>query len=134
MIKLKAPKDMTAMEFVAHLEILASREMLAKNLEGWSITLQGLRKELSEPAPNQFTPDQLASMRECQRGNWNYAAMDENEVVFLYETAPSMDKEGYWEANNGCYQESHLAFLSDVLCLDKKSFICFADYAPLEGK
>ena len=134
MIKQKAPRDMTATEFVAHLEIIASREMLSKNTEGWAITLQGLHKELSEPAPNPFTPDQLASMRECQRGDWNYAAMDENDVVFLYETAPSIDKDGYWEANNGSYQESHLAFLSDVLCLDKKSIIRLADYAPLEEK
>ena len=81
-----------------------------------------------------FTSDQLASMRECQRGDWNYAAMDDDDVVFLYETEPRMDKDGYWEANNEYYQESHLAFLSDVLCLNKNAFICFADYAPLEEK
>ena len=83
---------------------------------------------------NTFTDDQIASMRECQRGDWNYAAMDANDVVFIYETAPRIDKDGYWEANNRNYQESHLAFLSDVLCLNKKAYIRFADYAPLEGK
>ena len=128
----KAPKDMTAMEFVAHLEILASREMLAKNLEGWSITLQGLRKELSEPAPNQFTPDQLAWMREEQRNGFNYAAIDFDGEVRLFERKPMKDCT-HWNKNAGSNSKSNGkgSWLSKLLSVDDPEPLCFSDYAPL---
>ena len=139
MLKQKAPKDMTAVEFVAHLEIIASREMLAKNLEGWAITLQGLRKELSEPAPNPFTPDQLAWMRVEQiYRKINYAACENNGTIVFFEDKPnkSMVAEGRWASRLG-YREvvaSQYAFLADVLSPDDTEPLCFADYAPLEEK
>lgn len=128
MIKQKAPKDMTATEFVGHLELVASREMLAKNLEGWAITLQGLRKELSEPAPNPFTDDQLAWMREMQRMGFNYATQEGSQgFCYIYERNPKTDL-GYFS------RVGRLSFLSKCLVADDPEPMCFADYAPLEEK
>lgn len=135
MIKPKAPKDMTATEFVEHLELVASREMLAKNTEGWAITLQGIRRELSEPAPSPFTPDQLAWMRVEQLDGFAYAAMDFDREVRLFGAKPENDgthwngKRGYSEKSIGIY-----SWLGAHMIHDDPEPLCFADYAPLEGK
>ena len=135
MIKPKAPKDMTATEFVAHLEIVASREMLAKNLEGWAITLQGLRKELLEPAPNPFTPDQLAWMREEQRNGYRYAAKDLDGNCYLFTHKP-IKEDHCWELEkqDHRYSDRRDGFLEKILSFDDPEPLCFADYAPLEEK
>ena len=135
MLKQKAPKDMTAVEFVAHLEIIASREMLAKNLEGWAITLQGLRKELSEPAPNPFTPDQLAWMRIKQGEGYRYAAMDFDNEVRLFGEKPDNDGT-HWNGQSGYIEQSIglWSWMRDYLSTDDPEPLCFADYAPLEEK
>ena len=140
MIKPKAPKDMTATEFVEHLELVASREMLAKNTEGWAITLQGIRRELSEPAPNPFTPDQLAWMREEQRNGFNYAGMNcagitFGEAVELYEKKPMKDCT-HWNKISGSNSKSsgNGSWLERFLSIDDPEPLCFADYAPLGGK
>ena len=133
MIKQKAPKDMTATEFVAHLEIIASREMLAKNLEGWAITLQGLRKELSEPAPNPFTPDQLAVMREHQRNGINFAVNNSGFSLLFYKKKPYIEN-NVWKPLDGFVTsiQPSISFLGAALEINE--VICFADYAPLEEK
>ena len=135
MIKQKAPKDMTATEFVEHLELVASREMLAKNTEGWAITLQGIRRELSEPAPNPFTPDQLAWMREEQRNGYNYAAIDFDGEVRLFEKKPMKDCT-HWNKITGSNSKSNGkgSWLSNLLTVDDPEPLCFADFAPLEEK
>jgi hypothetical protein len=134
-IKQKAPKDMTATEFVAHLELVASREMLAKNLEGWAITLQGLRKELSEPAPNPFTPDQIAWMREEQRNGYQYAAKDLDGNCYLFTHMP-IKEDHNWECEkqDHHYSDRRDGFLEKVLSFYDPEPLCFADYAPLEEK
>ena len=134
MIKQKAPKDMTAVEFVAHLEMIASKEMLAKNLEGWSITLQGLRKELSEPAPNPFTPDQLAWMREEQRSGYKYAAIDFDGEVRFFDQRPMRDCT-HWNKVTGSESKTviRIPWLAGLLSVNDEEPLCFADYAPLEG-
>lgn len=135
MIRQKAPKDMTATEFVGHLELVASREMLAKNLEGWAITLQGLRKELSEPAPNPFTPDQLAWMREEQRNGYRYAARDRDGNCYLFTQKP-IKEDHCWELEkqDHRYSDRRDGFLEKILSFDDPEPLCFADYAPLEEK
>lgn len=132
MIRQKAPKDMTATEFVAHLEIVASREMLTKNLEGWAITLQGLRKELLEPAPNPFTPDQLAWMRVEQEDNgFKYAAMNEPGIVSFFRDKPTRNI-NYWGTAYGSAKRSSTSFLVRMFSENDEEPFCFADYAPLE--
>ena len=133
MIKQKAPKDMTATEFVEHLELVASREMLAKNTEGWAITLQGIRRELSEPAPNPFTPDQLAWMREEQRAGYNYAAKDCNGYVYIHTSFPQR-LDYTWGSISTKKTSAQRMFLSNVLSWNDPEPLCFADYAPLEEK
>lgn len=135
MIKQKAPKDMKATEFVAHLELIASREMLSKGTEGWAITLQGLRKELSEPAPNPFTDDQLAWMREEQRNGYNYAAIDFDREVRLFEKKPMKDCTHWNKIVGSCSKSNGKgSSLSKILSVDDPEPLCFADYAPLEEK
>jgi len=136
MIKQKAPKDMTATEFVEHLELVASREMLAKNTEGWAITLQGLHKELSEPAPNPFTPDQLAWMRETQRSGYCFVAMDTGGNIWCYATKPfkSFDSWEEKEPDRFPIEITQFMFFDKFLSWDDPEPICFADYAPLEER
>ena len=135
MIKQKAPKEMTAEEFVAHLEIIASREMLAKNTEGWAITLQGLRKELSEPAPNPFTPDQLAWMREEQRNGYKYAAKDLDGNCYLFTHKP-IKEDHCWEieTQDHHYSDRRDGFLEKILSFYDSEPLLLSDYAPLEEK
>lgn len=102
MIKPKAPKDMTATEFVdfakdrydATLKTLQSNQFMTADF------FFGLLKEYASiPAPNPFTPDQIAWMREMQKAEYHYAAKDENLKVYCYEKKPSKTSD-IWKAEN----------------------------------
>lgn len=131
MIKQKAPKDMTAVEFV---EYLIARKEDEKVLDvNVYYTLEFLKGRLNEPAPNPFTPDQLATMRELQRNGYCYASMDKCTGVYLYQSKPEKEKYGYWDCN-GEMIEAYYEFLGNALSWDDPEPLCFADYAPLEEK
>ena len=126
MIKPKAPKDMTAVEFVDGFIAMMN------DLEITIYEAENLRDYLSMPAPNPFTPDQLAWMREEQRDGYLYAATDWNKRVFLYRQRPTKHGDN-WEANGG-HEPTTVSFLMDVVKRDDPEPLCFADYAPLEEK
>lgn len=129
MIKPKAPKDMTAVEFV---EYLIARKEDEKVLDvNVYYTLEFLKGRLNEPAPNPFTPDQLAWMREEQRTGMNYAYKATNWYIFCCSEKPEMR-----DGNLRDLSEDHSAHKANFLTrfLDVNEFICFADYAPLEEK
>ena len=128
MINMKAPKDMTVSEFIDLVEKRYHTEE-PTNMNAWINTL---RLIASEPAPNPFTPDQLAWMREMQRGEINYAAMDYDKVIFFKEKPNRTN--GYWATPRGRGFVSGSTFLSKFLSPDDPEPLCFADCAPLEGE
>lgn len=133
MINKKAPKDMTAVEFV---EYLVSRKEDEKVLDvNVYYTLEFLKGRLNEPAPNPFTPDQLAWMREEQRNGYNYAAIDFDGEVRLFEKKPMKDCT-HWNKITGSNSKSNGkgSWLSNLLTVDDPEPLCFADFAPLEEK
>ena len=133
MIKQKAPKDMTVDEFID----LVERRYGTKEPTNMSVWINTLRMIADEPAPNPFTPDQIAWMRETQRSGSFYAAMDRDGSVCLYEKKPEKhctewlscgEKNGSTAAINGGF-----TFLSKHLSWDDPEPLCFADYAPITG-
>lgn len=136
MIKQKAPKDMTVTEFV---NLVERRYAVGTgcNMDAWINTL---RLMAEEPAPNPFTPDQLAWMREEQRNGFNYAGMNcagitFGEAVELYEKKPMKDCT-HWNKISGSKSKSggEGSWLERFLSINDPEPLCFADYAPLEEK
>lgn len=131
MIKQKAPKDMTVTEFV---NLVERRYAVGTgcNMDAWINTLRMIAEE---PAPNPFTPDQLAWMREEQRNGYQYAAKDLDGNCYLFTHMPI--KEGHnWECEkqDHHYSDRRDGFLEKVLSFYDPEPLCFADYAPLEEK
>lgn len=122
----KAPKDMSAPEFVALFE---------SRFPGNEIYRGILKKMLDEPAPNPFTPDQLAWMREMQRSGFTHAGMDSDGHVFSYRAKPKKNTIT-WDTEDPVrgMMETYLKFLNEQLSWDDPEPLCFADYAPLEEK
>ena len=127
MNKPKAPKDMTVDEFIDLVEKRYHTED-PTNMNSWINTLRMIAEE---PAPNPFTPDQIAWMRAMQRSGWKYATRDENCVVCVSEQQPTKWQHG-WTASGG-YESIPDNFLDSVVIWDDPEPLCFADYAPLEG-
>lgn len=123
----KAPKDMTATEFV---DVFAERykdydtQMLPI---ACAILMRGM---LKDPAPELFTQDQLATMREYQRDGVNYAANNSGRVLLFYKNKP-VSEHSCWNAPGGVSftLPPEQSFLGRVLA--ENEVICFADYAPL---
>ena len=130
MLKQKAPKDMTVEEFID----LVERRYGTKEPTNMSVWINTLRMIADEPAPNPFTPDQIAWMREEQRSGYNYAAIDFDGEVRLFEKKPMKDCT-HWNKITGSNSKSNGkgSALSKVLSVDDPKPLCFADYAPLEG-
>lgn len=126
MIKPKAPKDMTATEFVALFE---------SRYPGNEIYRSVLKKILAEPAPNPFTPDQIAWMRVEQQDNGiMYAAMNEAGIVSFFRDCPIENTghgERFFGSKFGSVKRSSTCFLVKVLSVDDPEPLCFADFAPL---
>ncbi len=134
MIKQKAPKDMTAVEFV---EYLIARKKDEKVLDvNVYYTLEFLKGRLNEPAQNPFTPDQLAWMRETQRSGYCFVAMDTGGNIWCYATKPfkSFDSWEEKEPDRFPIEITQFMFFDKFLSWDDPEPICFADYAPLEEK
>lgn len=149
MIKQKAPKDMTTAELLDEYKkehrceackldefcagkapvIFNNGEFIPHCKEGriW------LECKMKEPAPNPFTPDQLAWMREMQRGGVNYATTTHSPTVDFFKDKPDRGS-GYWATKIGRDFSSRSTFLSSVLLPEDSEPLCFADYAPLEGE
>ena len=130
---IKSPKDMSAVEFV---DYLINGSVLPSVPDDASfIQVRIIKDALKKPAPNPFTPDQLAVLRELQRNGFGYAAKDPCDTVFAYENEPEQDEEGYWTAEKvgGNYIELPFEFLAEALDSEDKKPLCFADCAPLEG-
>lgn len=135
MIKSKAPKDMTAPEFEEYLE-----KAIASNVSGFGFPpfdnvvaealVEFLIEKLNDPAPNPFTPDQIAWMREEQRSGYNYAAMDEIGTIRCYMVRPYKKPES-WTSRSFTHSTASDGFLSKCLSWDDPKPLCFADYAPL---
>lgn len=126
----KAPKDMTAVEFV---EYLIARKEDEKVLDvNVYYTLEFLKGRLNEPAPNPFTPDQLAWMREEQRNGYRYAARDRDGNCYLFTQKP-IKEDRCWvlEKQDHRYSDRRDGFLEKILSFDDPEPLCFADYAPL---
>ena len=129
----KAPKDMTAVEFV---EYLIARKKDEKVLDvNVYYTLEFLKGRLNEPALNPFTPDQLAWMREEQRNGYRYAARDRDGNCYLFTQKP-IKEDRCWELEkqDHRYSDRRDGFLEKILSFDDPEPLCFADYAPLEEK
>ena len=127
MIKQKAPKDMTATEFVeGFIAFMNKRDTTIYDEEN-------LRDYLSMPAPNPFTPDQLATMREYQRSGMNYVANNSGVALLFYKTKPYLE-DNVWRPSEKFVmsKKPSLSFLGTSLGYNE--VICFADYAPLEEK
>ena len=126
----KAPKDMTAVEFV---EYLIARKKDEKVLDvNVYYTLEFLKGRLNEPAQNPFTPDQLAWMREEQRNGYRYAARDRDGNCYLFTQKP-IKEDRCWglEKQDHRYSDRRDGFLEKILSFDDPEPLCFADYAPL---
>ena len=127
----KGPKDMTVTEFIGLVE---KRYLTGNgcNMDHWINTLRMIAEE---PAPNPFTPDQLAWMRVEQRSGYNYAAIDFDGEVRLFEKKPMKDCT-HWNKITGSNSKSNGkgSWLSKLLSVDDAEPLCFADYAPLEEK
>ena len=132
MIKQKAPKDMTVSEFI---DLVAKRYLVGNgcNMDHWINTL---RMIADEPAPNPFTPDQLAWMREAQRIGYCFAAMDAGGNIWCYATKPfkSFDSWEEKEPDRFPIDITQLMFFDKFLSWDDPEPLCLADYAPLEEK
>lgn len=129
MIMKKAPKDMNAVEFV---DCLINGNVLTSVPDDDSfIQLKIIKDMLTKPAPNPFTPDQLAVMREYQRSGINYVANNNNLALLFYKDRPYIES-CVWKPVGGLImtiKPSH-SFLGSALC--EREVLCFADYAPLE--
>ena len=132
MISKKAPKDMTATEFVEYFKEKKQVPSYGCNIKE---TYDFMVKMLSEPAPNPFTPDQLAWMREEQRNGYRYAASDRDRNCYLFTHKP-IKEDHCWELEKQDYHYSDRrdGFLEKILSFDDPEPLCFADYAPLEEK
>ena len=129
MIKQKAPKDMTVEEFID----LVERRYGTKEPTNMSVWINTLRMIADEPAPNPFTPDQIAWMRVEQQDAYFYAAMDYDGEIHLFGEEPEEDGTHWNRTDNYSGQSLGLySWLKDFLT-PGGSFLCFADYAPLEG-
>lgn len=130
MIKQKAPKDMTVTEFIGLVE---KRYLTGNgcNMDHWINTLRMIAEE---PAPNPFTPDQLAWMREAQRSRYCFVAMDTGGNVWCYATKPfkSFDSWEEKEPDRFPIDITQFMFFDKILSWDDPEPLCFADYAPLE--
>lgn len=137
MNKPKAPKDMTAPEFVDYLQKRVHERVTDKTLiNDGSMTAAFIvafaKGLLSEPAPNPFTPDQVATMREIQRNGFDYAAKDKDGDVWIYRETPyKTDIEWLTKCN---YEKDVFNIFDGVTSWDDTEPLCFADYAPLEGE
>ena len=140
MIKQKAPKDMTAPEFETYIE--ENRQEIDNHInnklcnKGVVDIIDGIfefmRYSLRKPAPNPFTPDQLAVMREFQRDEYLYCARDNNGFAHIFREKPS--KCGWcWESGRDFDVVSY-DFLMNATNFNDPEPLCFADYAPLEEK
>ena len=118
---IKAPKDMTAPEFV---EYLCADDVIVPTMK------QILRDMMKLPAPNPFTPDQIATMREYQRNGINFA-VNNNRVLLFYADEPKLEDHVWKSKNDPLFTISpDLSFLGKELA--SLEVICFSDYAPLE--
>ena len=136
MIKQVAQKDMTVNEFI---DLVAKRYLVGNgcNMDAWINTLRLIAEE---PAPNPFTDDQLAWMREEQRNGYNYAGFNCAGITFgeevrLYEKKPMKDCT-HWNQISGSNSKSagKGSWLEKFLSASDPEPLCFADYAPLEEK
>ena len=137
MIK-KAPKDMTAPEYEAHIESVLNTldKFVTKNDPDRELVkafIQLMRDELAKPAPNPFTVDQIGAMRECQRCGYGFAAMNYDRWVELHEERPER-RNGKWESSGDYFFVPVTSFWNKVISPDDPEPLCFADYAPLEGE
>lgn len=131
MIKQKAPKDMTVSEFI---DLIAKRYLVGNgcNMDHWINTLRMIAEE---PAPNPFTPDQLAWMREEQRNGYQYAAKDLDGNCYLFTHMP-IKEDHNWECEkqDHHYSDRRDGFIEKILSFYDPEPLRFADYAPLEEK
>lgn len=126
-----APKDMTFKEGIAEFRKRYEKKEFSLPIEFF---LRKMEEMLVEPAPNPFTHDQLAYLRERQRSGLNYAAKDGNGVAYEYQKRPCKSATGRtWSSYEGeTVRMRDKEFLVDFLsCSDEEPF-CYADYAPLE--
>ena len=142
MINKKAPKDMTAVEFV---EYLVSRKEDEKVLDvNVYYTLEFLKGRLNEPAPNPFTENQIAVMLEYQKDGYKYAAKSSSGVVCVFKDKPcrvllhanpvTRETFGSWVTRESPFEVTSFEFLKKVTNWSDPEPLCFADYAPLEDK
>ena len=131
MINKKAPKDMTAVEFVDYL-IAGKKDEKTLDINVY-YTLEFIKDRLNEPAPNPFTPDQLAVMREHQRNGINFAVNNSGFSLLFYKKKPYIEN-NVWKPLDGFVTsiKPSISFLGAALEINE--VICFADYAPLEEK
>ena len=132
MIKQKAPKDMTAVEFVAMIEESGKSPLVSENDKFY--TLRWIKNKLNEPAPNPFTPDQLAWLRIEQLDGFAYAAMDFDREVRLFGAKPENDGT-HWNGQRE-YSEKSIGIYSWIgvfMTPNDPEPLCFADYAPLDS-
>lgn len=92
-----------------------------------------MERQMNEPAPNPFTPDQLAWMRIKQGEGYQYAAMDFDNEVRLFGEKPDNDGT-HWNGQSGYIEQSIglWSWMRGYLSSDDPEPLCFADYAPLE--
>ena len=137
MINKKAPKDMTFEEGIAYSEkVFKDGKESGCYSDGSRFTFEEffdfLHRRLKEPAPNPFTPDQLAVMREYQRNGINFA-VNNNRVLLFYADEPKREDHVWRSKKEPLFTISpELSFLGKELAI--LDVICFADFAPLEGK
>lgn len=123
MIKQKAPRDMTFPEGIAELK---------KRYIGHTFSWEEIDAILAEPAPNPFTPDQLAVMREFQRDGLNYAARDKNGFAHVFYDKPCKTST-HWDSERDYFEEV-VNFISEAASWEDAEPLCFADYAPLNNE
>lgn len=135
MINKKAPKDMTATEFV---DFLINGNVLPSIPDDDSFIAVGVIKGVLEmPAPNPFTPDQLAWMRVEQMAGFLYSAVDRDGYISAYSYKPVKNKDdwGVSYLRSHCFgntSDKNPIFLEKFLSCEDEEPLCFADYAPLE--
>ena len=89
-------------------------------------------ERIKEPAPNPFTPDQIAWMREMQRSGYHYAAMDHTGITHVFGERPIQMSDYCWRNTDSIQVFQAPKFIHGVLCVDDPEPLCFADFAPLE--
>ena len=128
----KAPKDMTATEFVEYFKEKKQVPSYGCNIKE---TYDFMVKMLSEPAPNPFTPDQVAWMRIMQEMKFFYAVAGSDGSICLTEQKPVRDNNKNWLVSASYYTWFRKGiFLENYISFDDPEPLCFADYAPLEEK